>query len=476
MDKTMRFAFKFIFVIMLSVGVQAQSFDFAKLEKEFVKYSVIIEMDIEYSFGIHNNEQSERYLGTVVSEDGLVMFNGTSLSSENSIAALTGVNVKSSAKSITVTFFDGKEYTAEFIGADRFTNIGFLKLNSDNEKFPFIKFRSGGNLKVGDWVSLYMLMPEFIKPQYSADIGMISSVIETPEKFQLIVGFNAMQMTSVVFDSNLNPIGVLGLLNDPSQSSIDPSGMLDSFNSFGLPLLGIVTAEKLEKMITDPPQKGKSDRGWLGITLQALTKEMAEFWNLELNGGIIVNDIVNNSPASKSGLHVGDILYRVNDQPVQVSKEEEISIFQRKIAEMGPGASVEFSVIRKNEEKLDSLTLIAILEDSPMTATDAPEYENKELEFKVREMVFADFLFNNLDDETFKGVVVSELKSGGLSQIQGLEIGDIIQRVGAATIENITDMEDVLTQAFEDKQEEIIFFVWRNQKTLFVNVKTEWVE
>ncbi|KAA3637604.1 MAG: PDZ domain-containing protein [Calditrichaeota bacterium] len=474
MDKTVRFAFTFIFIILMSVSVQAQSFDFERLEKEFVRYSVIIDMNIEYSFGIHNNEQSERYLGTVVSEDGLVMFNGTSLSSENSIAAMTGVNVKSSAKSITVTFFDGKEYTADFIGADRFTNIGFLRLNSDDEKFPFIKFRSGNNLKVGDWVSLYMLMPEFINPQYSADIGMVSSIIETPENFHLIVGFNALQMTSVIFDGNLNPIGVLGRLNDPSQSTIDPSGMLDSFNSFGMPLLGIITADRLEKMIADPPQKGKSDRGWLGITLQALTKEMAEFWRLDLEGGIIVNDIVNNSPAFKSGLQVGDILYKVNDQPVTVSKEEEISIFQRKIAEMGPGASVEFSVIRNNEELIDSLKLIAVLEDSPMTATDAPEYDNTELEFKAREMVFADFLFNNLDDETFTGVVVSELKSGGLAQIEGLEIGDIIQRVGDATIENIDDLETVLTEAYDDKQDEIIFFIWRNQKTLFVNIKTEW--
>ncbi len=227
-------------------------------------------------------------------------------------------------------------------------------------------------------------------------------------------------------------------------------------------------------MIADPPRKGKSDRGWLGITLQALTTDMAGFWGLDLTGGIILNDIVSNSPAEKAGLIIGDIIYEVNGQAVEVDKEEKISIFQRAISEMGPSTAVEFSILRPNEETFDSLVVLATLENTPMAATDAPEYENKELEFKVREMVFADYLFYNLDAETFKGTVVSELKQGGLANLEGLRIGDIIQRIGNQQVQTIFDIETILNEAKESKLEEIIFFVWRNQKTLFVNVKTEW--
>ena len=462
-------------VVFFTLPVQSQSFDFDELQNIINEVSVIVEMKVEYSFGVHNNEQEERYLGTIVTDDGLVLFNGFTLSSENSIAAFTGMNVKTNPTNIIVQMTDGKEYTAEYIGVDRFSNIGFLQINTENgETFNALKFKSNKDYKIGEWVSLFMLLPEYINPPFSADIGMVSSIIVSPEYFPLIIGFNAMQMTSVLFDENLEAVGVLGRLNDPGQSSIDQSGMLDSFNSFGMPLLGIITSERIEKMIADPPRKGKSDRGWLGITLQALTTDMAGFWGLDLTGGIILNDIVSNSPAEKAGLIIGDIIYEVNGQAVEVDKEEKISIFQRAISEMGPSTAVEFSILRPNEETFDSLVVLATLENTPMAATDAPEYENKELEFKVREMVFADYLFYNLDAETFKGTVVSELKQGGLANLEGLRIGDIIQRIGNQQVQTIFDIETILNEAKESKLEEIIFFVWRNQKTLFVNVKTEW--
>ena len=109
-----------------------------------------------------------------------------------------------------------------------------------------------------------------------------------------------------------------------------------------------------------------------------------------------------------------------------------------------------------------------------MTATDSPEYENKELEYSVRDMVFSDFLYFNLDAEAFTGVVVSELKSGGLAEIEGLRYGDIIQRIGDQEIASVGEVEVVMDELAEQKVDEIIFFVWRNQKTLFVNVKTDW--
>lgn len=462
-------------IIFSVIPVQAQSFDFDRLQTIINDVAVVVDIKIEYSFGVHNNEQEERYLGTIVSEDGLVIFNGTSLGSENSISALTGMNVKADPVNIVVKKTDGTEYEAEFIGVDRFSKIGFLRIKSKkNEKFDYVKFNNSKKYKVGNWVSLYMLLPDYVSPPYAVDIGMISSIVKSPEEFPLIIGFNAMQLTSVLFDENLEAVGVLGRLNDPSTPSVDQSGMLDSFNSFGVPLFGIITADRINKMIADPPKKGESDRGWLGITLQALTSQMIDYWGLNVKGGIIVNDVASNSPASKAGLEVGDIIYAVNGQPVDVDKEEKISIFQRTISEMGPSAAVEFSVLRQDENKMDSLTILATLEHAPMTATDAPEYENKDLEFKVRDMVFADYLFNNLNAETFKGVVVTDINQGGLADVEGLEIGDIIQRIGDQQVTKVEEVEAILNKAKEDKLNEIIFFVWRNQKTLFVNIKTDW--
>lgn len=461
-------------LILLSPILSAQTFDFEQLSKKISQYTVIVDIKIEVSFGMHSTEQKNRLLGTIVGDDGLIIFNGASLSSDAAVSSLAGVNVKTSPKSIEVTFFDGRKYKAEFVGTDRFTRIGFARIIDPDQTFKPISFEPGSQFKIGSWVALYTLLPEFITPPVATDIGMLSAIVESPEYFPLTVGFNNMQLTSVLYDEALQPVGVLGALMDPSAATSDMSGMLESFSQFGSSVLGVVTSDRLARMISDPPTKGEIDRGWLGITLQALTPEIAEFWGIDLPGGIIINDIVDNSPAAEGGLEVGDIIYEVNGQAIEVDKEEKIPIFQRMISEMGPDATVEIASLRPTENEIDTLKLLVVLGKAPISATDAPEHEDENLELKVRNLVFSDYMFYQLDPASFTGVVVSELKAGGLSDVGGLELGDIIQRIDDYQITSVEDAQEALDQMAAAKTVEIIFFVWRDNNTLFINVKTDW--
>ncbi len=452
----------------------AQNFDFERLEQKAHSFTVVIDMKLELSFGIHTTDQQERYLGTIVTEDGLVLFNGIALG-ENVLAAFSPFAVKTTPTKIEVTTLDGKKYDAKYLGVDRFTQIGFIKIVGDeNERFTPIRFLAGKRFKVGEWLTLYMLLPEFVNPPLAADVGMVSLVVESPELFPLTVGFSSLQMMSVLFNEDLEPVGVLGALLNPSHANTDAGGMLESFSQFGIPLLGVVVGERLEKLIAEPPMKGQPDRGWLGISLQALTPEMAQFWGLDVSGGIIVNDIVSNSPAEKADLAVGDIIYEVNGGQVAIDKDEKLPIFQRLISELGPEASVELAVIRRTESAADTLKLFAALEKAPLAATEAPTYEIESLEFEVRNLVFADYLFHNLKPETFSGVVVAELKRGGLANVGGLRLGDIIQSIGNVPVTSIEEVSAIMESVEFEKPREVIFFVWRNNKTLFVNVKTDW--
>ncbi|HWR81936.1 MAG TPA: PDZ domain-containing protein [Candidatus Deferrimicrobium sp.] len=451
----------------------AQEFDFAQLERQARTFTVIIDMKLEMSFGIQTADHQERFLGTIVTEDGLVLFNGALLG-ENMGAMAAPFTVKTTPTRISVTTLDGHKYEAGYIGVDRFTQIGFIRIiGAENERFTPVQFRKERHFRAGEWVALYMLLPEFVSPPFAADIGMVSSVIESPEYFPLTVGFSPIQMTSVLFDEDLEPIGVLGALANPSRGS-DAGGMLESFDQSAIPLLGVIVGERLEGLIAAPPVKGQPDRGWLGITLQALTEDMAEFWGLPVSEGIIVNDLVANSPAEQAGLKVADIIYQVNDQPVQVDKEEELPIFQRFIAEFGPDASIDLSILRRNAGVFDTLTLTAQLSKAPLAAAEAPTYDVAQLEFKVRELVFADLLFFKLAPNAIKGVVVSELKSGGLAELGGLELGDIIQRIGNTAVASTEEVRAAFESLAVEHPAEIVFFVWRSNQTLFVNVKTDW--
>jgi serine protease Do len=227
-------------------------------------------------------------------------------------------------------------------------------------------------------------------------------------------------------------------------------------------------------MIASPPKKGEVDRAWLGISLQALTRDIGDYLGVDAKGGIIVNDVVKGSPAEKAGLAVGDIIYEVNGQPLDIDMDEKIPVFQRRIAEMSPGTAVEFSVLRQHESATDSLKILATLEPAPITATEAPSYEDKDFEFKVRNMVFGDYAALNLDVGSLKGVVVSELKSGGLASVGGLEIGDIVQKIDGDSVSTIDEAKSAMDKLRVEKPDEVIFFVWRDAKTLFVNVKTDW--
>ena len=465
----------FILFSFTSETVNSQNFDFGKLGSRSHAYMVVIDMQIEVSFGINTSDQEERYLGTIVTEDGLVIFDGTDIASDNMFSSFSGLTVKTTPTKIEIITLDGISYDGKLLGFDRFTKLGFINiLAEDNEKFTPVKFNKHHEFRIGEWLALFMLMPEFITPSLSADIGMVSNLVESPEPFPLTVGFNSMQLASVLFNESLEAVGILGTLMDPSSGSANGGSMMGSFGSGGIPMLGVITGERIEELIAAPPTEGEIERGWLGISLQALTEDIAEFWQLDLAGGIIVNEIIRNSPADKSGLKVGDIIYEVNGQPVEVDREEKIAVFQRLIANLGPEAAVELEIMRLDQGSTELTKILVNLEKAPISPTEAADFKEEELELTVRDLVFADYMIYNLDSENFKGVVVSGLTLGGPASIGGLLIGDIIQRIGPTEIESVDDAKKVLREISTEQPREVIFFIWRRNQTMFVNVKPTW--
>ncbi|MCB2230822.1 PDZ domain-containing protein [bacterium] len=448
-------------------------FDFGRLSKQVEQYSLVMEMKLELSFGMQTTEQEITLLATVVSKDGLVVFDGTTLDLSDPFNTFSSFSIKSTPTRIEFKTLDGSTtYEGEYIGNDRYTKIGMARIvDSTGTEFPYCKFSNKASLSTGDWVALYYLLPEFVSPRVGADIGMVSTVIEMPEKFPMIVGFGPHELVSVLFDQNLNPLGVLGMLPDPASGSAD--GSMRSFGGDDFPIMGLIGADKIAQLVADPPVKGQIVRGWLGITLQALTRDIQEFFNIEAGGGIIVNEVMTGSPADVAGLKVGDILIDVNGQAIEVDTEEKLPVFQRRISEMGPDTPVEFTVIRTGDDLVDTTNVTAILGKAPIAATDAEEYENDKLEIKVRDLVFTDYMLYNVEPEEFSGVVVSELEPGGLANIGGLRIGDVVQRIGASEVNSVDEAKVALEALLEKDPSEVVFFVWRNNKTMFVNVKTE---
>ena len=244
----------------------AQNFDFARLESAAKNFTVILDIKIEISFGMQSTEQEQRSLGTIITDDGMILFDGGMLVNEQMLSSMAGMNIKTTPTTIKVKMLDGRKFEAEYVGVDRFTKFGFCRItNGAGTTFTPVKFASSPEFKVGSWVALYMLLPEFVTPPIAADIGMISTQLQKPEPFALTVGFNTMEMASVLFNEQMMPVGILGSVLDPTSANADASGMVESFNQFDIPLLGIVTGDRIAKLISSPPKKGEPDRSWLGF-------------------------------------------------------------------------------------------------------------------------------------------------------------------------------------------------------------------
>jgi len=466
-----------IFLLLLSSNSFGQNFDLGKLLVEAEKYSVSVNLVIEVSFGTQTTEAESRGIGTIVSPEGMIIFDGTPINSDDPYAVMSGMQVSADPKEIEIEMMDGTKYQAEFIGLDRFTKIGFCKIiNEDNKKFDYVTFNQRESYRLGEWLALFSLLPDYVSPSLSGDIGMVSAFIEEPDAFVLTVGFNGLEMASVLYDSTGTAIGILGLLENPALSGMNSSRMWDSFSQIEdfVPLLGVVDADQMNKLISDPPEKGKPNRGWMGIYLQALTQDIAEFWNIETNGGIIVNEVVMDSPASLAGLETGDVIIRLFGNDIEVDKEENLPIFQKKISDLGAGAEVDFTILRRADKNIDTLDISFALKQAPLSPAEAEEFEDDNFEMKIREMVFTDYSVNNLEQQDFKGVIVKESEPGGLFSINAIRPGDIIQRIDGNKVESLEDAKKLFEKINEDKPKEVVIFIWRNNKTLFVNIKTDW--
>ncbi|MBD3257206.1 hypothetical protein GF377_02140, partial [candidate division GN15 bacterium] len=131
------------------------------------------------------------------------------------------------------------------------------------------------------------------------------------------------------------------------------------------------------------------------------------------------------------------------------------------------------SVLRPSDDQVDTIQTVTTLRAAPLAASDAPEYEDEPLEFKVRDLVFTDYMVYNVDQGSLEGVVVSELSQGGLANIAGMQIGDVIQKVSGDDVTSVEEFQAALEEVRVDDPEEIVFFIWRFGKTMFLNVKTD---
>ena len=410
---------------------------------------------VETSFMREVREVGGRDVGILV-DGNRVILNGSVATASSTGAQPHGFRVR---------FADGSELDATYLGRDEFANLAMLELAAPPPAgAKAAEFAKAPRVRIGDRVYTIGLLPENLDPMVRLAEGRVVATVERPRPFLVTDLSVSDALGGPVFNDSGKLLGILSELGESGPSYAQDFAAGDAA---GLGL--VVDAATVAQLVASPPRRGEVRRAWLGITLQALDRDKAEYWGLGTQSGIIINSVMPGSPAEAAGLREGDIVVALDGAPVPVTQEEHVGTFVAEIGSRPVGSTLHLDVVRDGQRQTTDVELAA----APKTRLDAETYSNDVFDVTVRELVFQDFRVFDLPS-AFRGVLVTKVEPGGWAGVGGLEGGDIIQRVDDRAIEGPPDVRAVLDDAATQRKRKLVFFVRRQGRTQFITVQTNW--
>jgi S1-C subfamily serine protease len=189
---------------------------------------------------------------------------------------------------------------------------------------------------------------------------------------------------------------------------------------------------------------GAIQRGWLGVSIQPLDRDLAEYFNLSETSGVIVNSVREGSPAQKAGIKQGDILTKFAGKPIEAEEEKDLNQFQRMVAQSPIGKPVKLALIRSGRP----VAVSAVIARQPKV--EAKEEEARDLGINVKEITESIFLEYRLD--TRKGVFVSYVEDGTPAAEADIQPGDVVEELAGTRVGSLGQFKLALNKAKVEKR------------------------
>lgn len=377
--------------------------------------------------------------GVIVSEDGFIITNN---------------HVIEQADEIRVTLLDKRSFKAKLVGSDSKTDVAVVKIDAKN--LPTIKWGDSDRLQVGEFV---LAIGNPFGLSHTVTMGIISAVGRAN------VGI-ADYEDFIQTDAAINPGNSGGPLVNISGELIGINTAIFS-KSGGYQGIGFAVPSNMAKLVMGQlEQKGKVTRGWLGVTIQEMTPELAQKFGLRNSVGALVGDVAKGSPAEKVGIRRGDIILEFNGKKVH-----DVGNLRNMVAQSKVGSEITL-VIRRGDKEYSFRAVIAELprESAESSPGSVPEDSPAEGLAGLSVMELTREIARQLGlhrDE--KGVVVVRVEPGSTADEAGVRKGDVIQEIDRKRIDKLDDYNRVASGILPG--DAILLFMNRGGKKFYVTLR-----
>jgi S1-C subfamily serine protease len=358
------------------------------------------------------------------------LIEGSGFVIDSSGVLLTNWHVVDRAEKVSVIVAgrDGR-YDAEIVGTDKQTDVAVLRIAPHEGEKPFAAAKVGDSdkVQVGEWV---IAIGNPYGLEGSVSLGIVSAKGRDLRTEQLL---NDFIQTDAMIDHGSSGGPLINLKGEVIGINSRGQGRGIGFT------IPIDTAKRVADDLLD---RGRIARGYLGVTLQPLSRELARYWGQSNVHGVVVGSVAHDSPAERAGLAVGDVIVKFDGESLHAEKEEDLGQFQRLVAQRSAGRDVEIEVLRGDEKK----TLHASLATQPKFVPDEEETPHG---FTVEEVTETSFRGQRLAQRD--GVLVSYVESGSEADEAGMERGDLIIELEKAHVTTLDDFRKALESLPKDK-------------------------
>lgn len=356
---------------------------------------------------------------------------------------ITNNHVVEGAQEIKVKLAAGKEYRARVIGRDPKTDLALIKISSPFKDLPTLSLGNSDSMRVGDWVVA-------IGNPFGLEETVTQGIISATGR---VIGSGPYD-NFLQTDAPINPGNSGGpLVNLKGEVVGINTAIIASGQGIGF----AVPSNMAKSIISQIQKKGKVVRGWIGVSVQAITPELAQSLGLSDSRGALVGTVVPGGPAERAGIRTGDVLTSFSGK--EIKKMSDLPIM---VAESPVGSTAPVKVIREGK----TMDLTVTVAEMPEEKATAPLPASADLGLSLEDMTPA--IQRELKTREKTGVVVTNVAPGSPAEDAGLQPGDIIKEVNRTRIANMKDYASALSKA--GKAKKLLFLVKRGEQTFFVSI------